>query len=214
MPENQKIIVTISRQMASGGAYIGHLVAMALGYKYVEREVLYKAAEELDVDIAEIRFEEQNSGFLQTLMKSFFFGTPEMAYVPPSRRPIYEPVLFEVESRIIKTFADQYDSVIIGRGGYSVLRDRPGVINVFIHAPMDFRIDRLRSFHDLTREQAREELEASDTQRMKFLKKMTGTEQYDARNFHVCIDAEAAGFETAQKMIIKMVKRRKEELGL
>jgi cytidylate kinase len=214
MPENQKIVVTISRQMASGGAYIGHLVARTLGYKYVEREVLYKAAEELDVDIAEIRFEEQNFGFMQNLMKSFFFGTPEMAYVPPSRRPIYEPELFEVESRIIKTFADQYNSVIIGRGGYSVLRGRPGVVNVYIHAPMDFRINRLRSFHDITREQARDELETSDLQRIKFLKKMTNTDQYDARNYHVCIDAEAAGFETAQRMIIDLVKRRKEALGL
>ena len=42
---------------------------------------------------------------------------------------------------------------------------------------------------------------------------MTGTDRYDARNYHLCIDANAAGFETAQQMIIGLVEKMQQEKG-
>jgi len=201
--------------MASGGAYIGHLLARKLGYRYVEREVLHTAAKELGVDIADIsKLEEHHDNFVENLMKSFVFGTPEASYVPPSRRPVYDQDLFETESKIIRTIADRFDAVIVGRAGYFILRGRPNVVNLFIHAPMDFRIKRLQKFHDVSTEQAREEIANSDHQREKFLKTMTGTDRYDARNYHLCIDASAASFETAQQIIMELVEKKQRETGL
>ncbi len=201
--------------MASGGAYIGHLLAKKLGYKYVEREILHAAAKELGVDISELsKLDERHAGFVENLMKSFVFGTPEASYVPPSRRPVYDQELFEAESKIITAIADRYNAVIVGRGGYFMLRRRPNVVNVFIHAPMDFRIKRFQKFHDVSTEQAREEITASEHQREKFLKTMTGTDWYDARNYHLCIDAAVAGFEAAQQMIIGLVEKSQQEKGM
>jgi cytidylate kinase len=215
MQEKRTTIVTISRQIASGGAYIGHLLARKLGYKYVEREVLHTAARELGVDISDLStVDERRTGFIESLMKSFVFGTPEAAYVPPSRRPVYDQELFETESKIIAAIAEKYNAVIVGRGGYFVLRGRPNVVNVFIHAPMDFRVKRLRKFHEISPDQAREEIEESDLQRETFLKTMTGTDRYDARNYHLCIDAASAGFEAAERMIIELVDKTKRDLGI
>ena len=215
MREKQTTIVTISRQIASGGAYIGHLLARKLGYKYVEREVLHTAARELGVDISELSaVDERRTGFIESLMKSFVFGTPEAAYVPPSRRPVYDQELFETESKIIAAIAEKYNAVIVGRGGYFILRGRPNVVNVFIHAPRDFRVKRLRKFHEISAEQAREEIEESDRRRETFLKTMTGTDRYDARNYHLCIDVASAGFEAAERMIIELVDKTKRDLGL
>ena len=215
MPEKRTTIVTISRQIASGGAYIGHLLAQKLGYKYVEREVLNAAARELNVDISELsKLDERHTGFVESLMKSFVFGTPEAAYVPPSRRPVYDQELFETESRIISTIAEKYNAVIVGRGGYFMLRGRPNVVNVFIHAPLEFRVKRLRKFHEISAEQAREEIEESDRQRETFLKSMTNTDRYDARNYHLCIDAATVGFEAAQQMIISVVEKVRQERGV
>jgi cytidylate kinase len=208
MPEKVTTIITISRQLASGGAYIGHLVAKKLGYKYAEREVLYRAAGELNVDIPEIaKLDECCAGLVQNLMKSFIYGVPEAVYFPPSRRPVNDEELFKTECRIMKAIAEQYDSVIVGHGGFSVLRGHPRVLHVFIHAPMEFRIKRLQQFHEITTDQAREDIEVSDRQREKFLRKMTGSDRYDARNYHLSIDAGATGFETAQQMIVELVEK-------
>ncbi len=215
MTGKQTIVITISRQMASGGAYIGHLLARKLGYQYVEREILYNAAKELGVDIRDLsRQDERHSGFVENLMKSFVFGTPEAAYAPPSRRPIYDQELFETESKIIKAVSERSNAVIVGRAGFSVLRGRPGVVNIFVHAPMDFRIKRFQEFHHISAEQAREELEDSDRRRGKFLKTMTGADHNDARNYHLCIDAAAAGFDAAQQVIIALVEKIRHDRGI
>ena len=215
MSEQRTMVITISRQLASGGAYIGHLLARKLGYRYVEREILHIAARELGVDISELSsLDERHESFVENLMKSFVFGTPEAAYVPPTRRPVYDQELFETESKIITAIANRHNAVIVGRGGYFVLRGGSNVVNVFIHAPMDFRVKRLQQFHEISAEQAREEIEDSDRMREKFLKTMTDTERNDAQNYHLCIDAEAAGFDAAVRMIIELVDKKKRDLGV
>ena len=122
MTNDQRTVITISRQLASGGAYIGHLVARKLGCQYVEREVLYTAAQDLGVDIKDIASQdEKKSGFVESIIKSFVVGTPEAPYVPPSRRPVYDEELFNAECRIIRQIAESHDAVIVGHAGFSVL---------------------------------------------------------------------------------------------
>jgi cytidylate kinase len=206
MAKEQRTAITISRQLASGGAFIGHLIARKLGYRYVDREVLHRAATDLDMDIRDIAGQdEKHSGFVESLLKSFVFGTPEAAYVPPSRRPVYDDELFETESRIIRELAEIGRTVIVGHAGFSVLRGRPRALHVYIHAPMEFRVERLRRFHELSKEEARAELEASDERRETYLRNRTDSFWHDARNFHLCLDAEVAGFERAVEMVAELM---------
>ena len=44
------VTVTIARLMGSGGSYVGRLVARRLGFKYIDREILYEAARRLGTD--------------------------------------------------------------------------------------------------------------------------------------------------------------------
>lgn len=208
------MVITISRQAASGGAYIGHLLAHTLDYQYVEREVLHQAARRLGMEIGELAVvEERKTSFMENLIKGFSFGAPEAAYLPPSRRPVYDHELFKTETAIIKTIASKYNAVIVGHGGYSILKDRPGAVHVFIHAPLEFRIKRLQTFHNISSDAASEEIEELDSRRLKFLKTMTGTDWNDARNYHLAIDAQATGFDRAQRMIIELVEQTKHSSG-
>jgi len=208
MPNTEKRVITISRQLASGGAYIGHLIARKLGYKYVEREVLYTAARDLGVDIKDVSSQdEKKSGFIESMVKSFVFGTPEAAYTPPSRRPVYDEELFAAECRIIRQIAESHDAVIVGHAGFSVLRGRPDVFNVYIHAPKEFRIARLKKFHSVSTEQALAEIDESDRRREKYLRTWTDRDWHDARNYHLSLDAQATGFDAAADTIIALVKR-------
>ncbi len=207
MTANQVKIITVSRQLASGGAYIGHLIARKLGYRYIEREVLHAAARELGVDIKDIsRQDEKKSGFIESLMKSFVFGTPEAAYVPPARKPVYDEELFAAECGIIRQIAERQNAVIVGHAGFNVLARRPNVCNVFIHAPREFRIARLKKFHELTTEQALAEIDESDQQRETYIRTTTGKDWNDARNYHLCLDAQATGFDGAADAIITLAK--------
>ncbi len=206
----QRTVITISRQMASGGVYIGRRVARRLGYKYVDREILEKAAEQLGADRASLAVvEERCSSFLDTLMKSFTYGTPEAAYIAPSGRPVYDREVFETESRVIRALADRYDCVVVGHASFFVLRGRGNVLNVLIHAPEAFRVKRLQEFHKISTDKARSEIMEADHRRDKYIRTMTKLEWEDARNYHLSVNSEAAGFENVENMIIALVEKMK-----
>ncbi|MDA8099057.1 MAG: cytidylate kinase-like family protein [Nitrospiraceae bacterium] len=211
MSTAQKKVITISRQLASGGAYIGHLIAQKTGYRYVEREVLHRAARELGVDIRDVAGQdEKKSGFVESLMKSFVFGTPEAVYIPPARRPVYDEELYEAECRIIRKIAERSDIVLVGHAGFSVLAGQPHAFHLYIHAPKEFRVSRLSAFHSLNREAALAEIDESDQRREKYLRSRTGKEWHDARNYHLCLDASILRFEAAADMIVNLVHEAKQ----
>jgi cytidylate kinase len=210
MEEDAHIAITISKQMGSGGSYVGYLVAKELGFKYIDREILREAAARLGTDAKVLEdHDERSCGLIDNLVRAFSFGTPETAYIPPMSRPIYDKDLFTLESKIMNEIVDRCSAVIAGRAGFHALRDRPGVIRVFVHAPIEFRVERvMRAQHTEDIAHARAQVEDSDRRRSKFVRDMVGVAWTDARNYHLCIDTSGVGFPTAAEMIIKLADRK------
>lgn len=198
-----KILITIARQLGSGGSRIGQIVAERLGYKYFDREILSKAADALkDGEDVLAGREEKLSGFLENLIRPFIVGSPEAPYLPPPIHPVYDRDLFETESAIIRRIAQKYDAVIVGRAGGYVLRDQPGLVSVFIHAPMEFRVQRIMKLYNIKDAASAGELALkSDHDRAKYVRTMTGEDRTDLRNYHICLDSERTGFDGAEEII-------------
>jgi CMP/dCMP kinase len=200
-------IVAISRPMASGGSYIGYLLAKKINFKYVDREILRQAAKNLGTDERwlENYEEKSSSGILSTIMRGFALGPPEAGCVPPFSLPVYDKDLFKLESCIINKIADEHNAVIIGRGGFHVLRERPKVIKIFIHAPMEFRAKRLMKARDINERAARSILIDSDKKRTRFHSDIVGVNWTDLKNYHLCIDSSVIDFNLSVDMIIRVV---------
>jgi cytidylate kinase len=208
MSEQQHSVITLSRQMGSGGTYLGYLLAKELGFKYVDREILRQAAQYLKTDVGWLAdFEGRSSGLLVNILRGFALGTPETTSPYTLSRPVYDRELFTIECKIMNDMADLHNVVIIGRGGFHALRDRPGVTRVFIHAPLDFRIKRLMKVQNITNiRQARADIEESDQSRAKFIRDMVGVNWTDSLNYHISIDSSRVSFEASVEMIMKLVK--------
>jgi cytidylate kinase len=213
MDEERQITITISRQMGSGGAHIGYLAAKELGFKYVDREILRQAAEHFGTDVRMLEdIDERSSGLIQTIIKGFSCGTPETGILQPMRQPVYNRELFTLECKIMREFADRYNAVIIGRGGFYALGERPGVIRVFIHAPREFRVKRVMQVQNITdMREARNKVKDSDQSRTRYIRDMAGADWTDSRNYHLCIDSSIVGFHESAKMIVSVVKKTKLE---
>jgi cytidylate kinase len=207
--KKERCVITISRQIGSGGSYVGYEVAKELGITYVDREILRQAAKYLGRDDASLEeYEERSSGFMRNFVSLLSLGTPESPYLPPSERPVYDRDLFELEGKIINKIAAEYDAVIIGRGAFHVLKDRPGALHILIHAPRDFRARRLMKVLPTSNlAEAQERADESDRRRAKFFKDMTGTSWTDARNYHLCIDASLLGLRESVQMIVDLVRK-------
>lgn len=207
MKEKPCITIAISRQMGSGGTYIGYLAAKELGFRYLDREILRQAANKLGIepDMLE-RYDERSTSVIENIIQSFCFGTPEMPFLPPLGKPVYNKDLFALESKIMKEIADQCSAVIVGRGGFYILKDRPNTINIFVHAPLDYRIERIMKVQKITdKREAQKMIEESDHKRAKFIRDMVGIDRFDARNYHLCIDSSVVSFPACVEMITKLV---------
>jgi cytidylate kinase len=206
--QNPKVI-TISRQMGSGGSYVGYLTAKELGFQYVDRELLRQAAERLHTDPEALEhLEERSPGLLEKITQGFSYGMPEIAVSPLRKQAVDYKELFALEGKIMNEIADYYRAVIVGRGGFYILRNRPEVFRVFIHAPQEFRLNRLmaaQKTNDIKELKAR--LKESDQVRARFIKEMAGVDWTDSRNYHLCFDSSMIDFSTITTVIVNWVKK-------
>jgi cytidylate kinase len=216
MEQSTTIIVALSRQLGSGGSYVGQLVAKRLGLRYVDREILSEAAKILGRDEKELmNLEERASTLMEGLMKSFVVGTPEVTYIPPQHAPIYDRDLFKIEAKIIQGIAAKFSAVIVGRAAFHILEHHPGILRVFIHAPLGLRIERIMKYKNIADKNAAiAELRESDRRRGKFIHTMTGKDWTDPGNFDLCINTGRVNFKAAEEIIVTAVEDLRVRLGL
>jgi cytidylate kinase len=209
------ILIAVSRQLGSGGAYVAQQVAKQLGFRYVDREILSRATEYLGSEEESLAFrEERVSGFIEDLLRGYIYGTPESAYIPPPIRPVYDIELFRTEAGIINRIADKYDAVIVGRAAFHVLKDRPGLVKVFLHAPGKSRIRRIMQiYHIADAGEAAGIMSDSDSRRSRFIETVAGVDWTDARSYHLSVDTAFSGLAGTIDMILKLAETVRKTLG-
>jgi cytidylate kinase len=202
-------IVAISRQFGSGGAYVGRLVAQRLGLRYADREILAEAARALNVETDDAApLEERVPGFWERLAVIFAQGavTP---FTPPPLPTLSESALFSAEREIIATIAGHGGAVIVGRGAAHILSGRPDVFRVFLHAPLPMRIALAAEEYGFTdRDAAARVVRASDAQRARFVRSLTGRDWCDAALYDLSLNTETTGLERAVDLIINLIHQR------
>ena len=206
------IVITITRELGSGGACIALQAARRLGCAYIDHQILHEAAKELGCHEAELENrDERLQSFWDKLIAVFALGAPEGVYIPPPRW-ISDERLIETEKRLLHELAAKGPSVIVGRGAFYLLRGQARLFNVFIHAPLSFRIRRVMQKYDLKEEkEAAEMIDRSDQERSRYIRFCTGLDRLDARNYHLAIDAGAIDFASASELIVHRAGMLREE---
>jgi CMP/dCMP kinase len=198
--------IAISRQQGSGGSYIGRAVAERLGFRYFDREMLRTVAEYLREHEHDSKDEQRAESWFDRLGAVFSVGTLETGYVPPSPTVLYEGALVGVENRLIREIVDGHAAVIVGRGAAQMLRGRPGVVTVFVHAPEQRRVDRVQQLYKIAdRAQASRMVRESDRDRTRFIRTVADVEWTDPRCYDLAINSTSLGFDATVDLIVRSV---------
>lgn len=209
MSQHNPLVLTISRQLGCGAAVIGQQLAKRLGMLYLDREILQRAAQQLQVSEELVQAQDETvTTFWQSLIQSFANGSPEIMYTPS---PLYLPTdheLFQVEARVITQVAHTQPAVIVGRGGVHVLREHPRQMSLFLYASSDYRLHRVQSIYQLPRKEAQAAIEASDHARTRYHRIVAGKEWNDARQYHLCLDTGILGATATVDAILSYVSAR------
>lgn len=198
--------IAISRQQGSGGSYIGRAVAERLGFRYFDREMLRAVAEYLKAHEHDSKDEHRVDSWFERLGNVFSVGTLETGYVPPSPTVLYEGEIVGIENRLIREIVDDHVAIIVGRGAAQMLCGRPGVVTVFVHAPEEWRVDRVQQIYKTAdRAQASRMVRESDQKRTRFIRGVTGSEWTDPRCYDLAINSMSLGFDAAIDLIVRSV---------
>lgn len=139
-------VVTIARECGSGGGAIGRSLGERLGWSVLDRSLISEVARLAQVDpkLAE-RYDESIDSWLYRLSKKALWrGGFEKVATPAEESCFDAESMAEIVARLIREAAEAGRCVIVGRGGQCLLQSRDDVFHVYVYAPIEERIERLR----------------------------------------------------------------------
>lgn len=189
-------VITVGRQFGSGGRIVAQQVAEALHVPFYDKGIIDMAAKETGLSEEFIRQAEQKktSSFLYNL------------YMSTQSLPVSDQV-FIAESEVIRRVAAQGPCVIVGRCADYVLRNQKGVLNVFIHAPLDERIFRAREEYQIDAPDVRSYVVKHDKSRAAYYEHFSDGVWGKAQNYHLAINS-TIGLEATVDLILALAKER------
>ena len=196
-------IITIARECGSGGREIGMELAKRLGIPYYDKELLKEAAKHsgLCEEIFENFDEKPTNSFLYSIvMDPYSFGYSNGALNMPLNHKVFLAAFDTIQS-----IANKGPCVFIGRCADYALSDFHNCVNLFIHAPMDFRSERIAKEHNMTKEQAVSFIHKKDKQRSSYYNYYSTKKWGDMSSYDLCIDSSALGIERTVDLIEQYV---------
>ena len=189
-------VITIGRQFGSGGRIVAQRVADSLHIPFYDKAVIDLAAKETGLSEEFIRQAEQKktSSFLYNL------------YMSTQNLPVSDQV-FIAESDAIRKVAAVGPCVIVGRCADYVLRNQEGVLNLFIHAPLDERIFRAKEEYKVEAADVRAYVLKQDKRRAAFYEHFSDRVWGKAENYHLAINS-TIGLDTTVDLILALAEER------
>ncbi|MBQ5458441.1 MAG: cytidylate kinase-like family protein [Bacteroidales bacterium] len=218
MNKQEKYVVTINRELGSGGRTVGRMLAEKLGVEFYDKALIEALEKKYNLNIEQIeKLKGQNHAWWAEFARSMFsvdLGVPnygkmnalyylavmDFSDVKPTSKEV-----FESETEILKGIAEVESCVVAGRSGFYVFRDHPNHLNVFIQASMPYRVERVMRKQQITEEEAVKTIKKVDKMRENYVKKYTGLSRYDTRNYDLVISADGKSEEQIVDIIMKYI---------
>ena len=205
MTTQQPFIITISRELGSGGRTVGRLLAERLGVRYSDKELIKALREQfhLTTEAIEVLKGEKRDWLTSLLRKMAPMPKAENvvewdeSFVKEYQPNISSDEIFEAEKQILRGIAEEGSCVIAGRSGFYVLKDFPNKIDIFITAARENRIKRVMAKQNLSEEEAEAAIDRVDQGRENYIKRYTGVSRYDTRNYDLVINMDNLPDENA-----------------
>ena len=199
------IIINVGRQVGAGGQEIGRMLAQDFEAKFYDRELLNLAAKESGFSEKFFKQSDEKQGFLRGL---FNVQAPHFSLGSLYGSNFSQEGLFQFQSDAIRKAASEGSCVFLGRCADYVLRDFENVVNVFITASIDFRVELVSKVKELDAEHARKLIEHVEHRRAEYYNYYTGKKWGAAESYDLCIDASILGLEATEKLIAEYICQR------
>ena len=210
MNKNEKFVITINRELGSGGRTVGRKLAEKLGVEFYDKALIKALQEKYHLSVEEIeKLKGQQQGWWADFKRHMTGSVMYTNYYIPHEGA--EPELldtnevFKTETEILKGMAEAESCVIAGRSGFYVFRKHPNHLSILIQASMEFRVARVMRKQNISENEALKIIEKVDKMRENYVNKYTGTSRYDTRNYDLVISMEGKTEDEAVDLILQYI---------
>jgi cytidylate kinase len=199
-------VITIEREFGSGAAEIARKLAARLGWQLWDQSLTEEIARRLECDCGAVEeHAERKDPLYYRLFKAFLRGSFEGALNAPRLGMVDADCIRQAADQVVTMAAKAGNSVIVGRGSAYFLRNRADAFHVFVYAPFEARVRRLRA-EGWSEEEATELAETVDRDRAAYIKQYFDMEWPARECFHLMINS-AMGNEMVVQTILDSVAR-------
>lgn len=189
-------IINVGRSFGSGGGFVAKAIGTKLGIPVYDNELISKVAEESGYSKGLFAKGEEKRSLFSV---SSFFASGRLSYSDSGY--VNDNVMFRIQSEVIRSIAERGDAIIIGRCADYILRDLK-CLDVFICAPLEFRVSRLVESEKISPEEAEDLIRRKDRTRETYYNYYTFGAWGTASNYDLCVDSSVLGIEGTADYII------------
>ena len=213
MNKSEKFVITINRELGSGGRTIGEKLATKLGVRFYDKALIKALEEKYNLTTEEIEnLKGRNHSWWADFARSFFLAEKAKTMYYSETSALEEPdilttdEMFETEQKVLQEIAEEESCIIAGRLGFHVFKNHPNHLSILIQAPMEKRIDRVTKKQWLSREEAEKVIKRVDKMRENYVNKYANTSRYDTRNYDLVISMANHTEDEAVDLILQYIK--------
>ena len=199
-------VITIGRQLGSGGRIIGEKLAAQLGISFYDKELIQIASQESG--LGKEYFEQADEKKSYSIFGGLFGLRGTMADEPFSTYYLNNETLFKIQSDVIRKLAEKGSCLFVGRCADYVLADNPRCLNIFISADMKDRIKRIAELQKITAEKARDYIEKADKKRAGYYNYFSNKVWGVAESYHLCVNSSVLGIDETVNLIRQFALKR------
>ncbi|MCL4207394.1 MAG: cytidylate kinase family protein [Pirellulaceae bacterium] len=183
-------VITITREFGSGGAELARLLAAALGWNLLDRELLHSAGQVGEIPDAELeRLDEQAI----SMSDLFRLRPPHQKYLDGLRRVAVEA-------------AERGRVILVGRGARHLLGERSGCLHLRLVAPQAWRAERLARLEGKAPEVALAECMKVDRTRRRFHRCFFGETANDSSHYDLVVNTGRVPLQDVADTIVELVR--------
>ena len=210
MNKNERFVITINRELGSGGRTVGRILAEKLGVPYYDKALTKPLEEKFNLTSEQIeRLKSNNRSWWEDVKRVLILGEEAANssdfYDEKKKKLVTSEAVLKAEKEILQDIAIEESCVIAGRSAFYVMNGFPNRLNVLIQASMDFRIQRLINKRGISEKEAKKIIKEVDEAREEYLKNNAHTSRYDTRNYDLVIKMDGKTEEEAANVILAFI---------
>ncbi len=190
--------ITIEREYGSGGTSIARCLSENTGIACYGREILEAVAKKYNRSVDQLeQYEEKVTG---SLLYSLF-ALSQVSSANPDLLTM-EGRLFAAEQEAIRSLAAKGPAVFIGHCASEALKDKPGVLRVFIRCADEAKKkERIAREYNIAGKDIDSVRKKFDRKRAAYYYANANKKWDDFRNYHIVIDSGILGIEKSADIL-------------